>query len=681
MTPNLENFCPKLRQGRVIPQGSRLIFETDNPYNQIVLPMALADLILLCGGQYSVREIVDRIYKKQGAVPFKSILTAIHLLQQGGFFENGDQLVLSSHLQSWMKPERASWHLSLRLKQRVQTGFRSPNAFYVLTLLALLGSIFGLQHVPERGLELAGNWLGQRSVVAALLQLWLAGAAIQTLRFTISGAQLLLLTSKAYNVSLRLSAWGPHLHVGEEANDLLENRLYTSMYHVGQVLVGWLAVFIGAFLVPTEALTPLVLMSLLHTLLEINPFRNGEGRKLIRTLLIANDRDVVSWHFEANTLINSINPEARRRDQDFARLCTLWGLIWLAGAFYVLYEIATLFGPAVLQRLTHFSVEFSAAFVGFALWMISLYYVVQTMVEILLVSVIKPYWSAFYSRLRQASLRPHKEWTTKDILANVEGLPLFSHFHEQYLDMIVSQSKVLHFAKGTTIVQQGESARELFVLLDGTVEVLRHSGSDDEWVTALNAVSVFGEAALVDDMPRAADVVTRSGATVLRVPVAAIRQAAEAAQSVRQIEVFRNAILVNQFFASSPVFRSLSTSSVEFLCSRGTLEYFEAGQTVFNQGDAGDSLFLILRGSIDVSVHQTIIKRLQQGSFFGEIALIANIPRTASIIACEPCVFFKISADAFWEVLVQHMDLGVFLETVSETRLKEDLAIARKDAA
>lgn len=133
------------------------------------------------------------------------------------------------------------------------------------------------------------------------------------------------------------------------------------------------------------------------------------------------------------------------------------------------------------------------------------------------------------------------------------------------------------------------------------------------------------------------------------------------------------------------MFRSLSTSSIEFLCSRGTLEYFEAGQTVFNQGDSGDSFFLILRGSVDVSVHQTIIKRLRQGSFFGEIALIANIPRTATIFACEPCVFFKISSDAFWEVLVQHIDLGVFLETVSETRLKEDLALAppaaRDDAA
>jgi ATP-binding cassette subfamily B protein len=70
------------------------------------------------------------------------------------------------------------------------------------------------------------------------------------------------------------------------------------------------------------------------------------------------------------------------------------------------------------------------------------------------------------------------------------------------------------------------------------------------------------------------------------------------------------------------------------------------------------------------------MKRLSQSNFFGEIALIANIPRTASIRTLEPSVFFKISADAFWEILVQHMDLGVFLETVSESRLREDLEAA-----
>ncbi|NJL25942.1 MAG: cyclic nucleotide-binding domain-containing protein [Calothrix sp. SM1_5_4] len=209
----------------------------------------------------------------------------------------------------------------------------------------------------------------------------------------------------------------------------------------------------------------------------------------------------------------------------------------------------------------------------------------------------------------------------------METLPLFSHFHEQFLERIVSQCQVIDFRQGATIINQGEPSRELYVLLEGTIDVIReNSAGEPEWKTELGAVSVFGEAALVEDTPRAARVLAKTPSTVMRVPVHVLRQVANDSQSVRHLDDFRNAILVNQFFASSPVFRSLSGESIDYLSSRGTLEYYDQNQFVFKQGDFGDSLFLILRGSVDVWVHGFPIKRLYQGSFFGEIALIAAIP-------------------------------------------------------
>lgn len=677
MTPNLESFRPKLRSGRVIPQGSRIIFETDNPYNQIVLPMAMADFVLLCSGQFSVREIIDRVYKKQGAVPFKSILGAIHVLHQNGFFENGDQLVLSSQLQSWMEPRRNRWQLAWRFGQRIAAANRSPVGFYLLTLCVLLGAIFGLQEFPSHPLRLTQGWSRLQPGLDSLIILIVTNSIVQSVRYLLCGLQLLLLTSKAYNVSLMLSPWGLHLHVGDEANDLFENRLYTSMYHTSQILVGWALVAFANQFGPREYLTPLVLASALLTFWELNPFRNSEWRKLVRALLIANDGDVVSWHFETNQLINSIHPEARRQHRDFARISAVWGFFWVAGSFFVLQRVSRAFGPNVLNEVMHPRMTSIVHILGLVAWLSTLYYVAQALVETILISVVRPYVTGFYSRVVSRMMKTTRNWTTAEITKGVEALPLFSHFHEQFLEKIVVQSQVQAFNAGTSIVRQNEPARELFVLLDGKVEVVRRDASGKrDWVTELEPISVFGESALVDDAPRAAEVLAKSPAHVLRVPIHVLRQVALESQSVRQLEVFRNAILVNQFFTSSPVFRSLSPSSVDFLCSRGTLEYSDADQMVFHQGDSGDSLYLILRGAVEVSVHGFVVKHLRQGSFFGEIALIANIPRTASVKALEACVFFKVSADSFWDVLVQHMDLGVFIETVSETRLKEDLAMA-----
>lgn len=676
MNSNLESFKPKLRAGRVIPQGSRLIFETDNPYNQVILPMVLADLVLLCSGQFSVREIVEKIYKKQGLVPFRSILTAIHVFHQGGFFENGHELALSSDLRSWMEPRTSRWHLSWRFGQRIVAAKRAPITYYLATLLVLIISLFGIQLFPTSPLKMIESWLSNITSWEAASRLLLASSILLTLKHILRGWQLLLLTGKAYNVSLRLSFWGVQLHVGNEANDLFENRLYTVMFYVSQILLPWAFLFVASFFIDNGMLEPFVAMTLAHTFWELNPFINGDGLRLIQSLFIANDRDVASWHFESNQLIDSISPEQRRQDQDFGRICAIWGGVWLLLTFTLLHQSAITFGPELLGRINSFSLNSFFPALGLTAWLFSLYLVVQALVEKVTTTLARPHWRRFKARMKKWANHSRAQWPLTEVAAKIESLPLFSHFHEQYLQQIIEQSEVLQFPPGAPLIKQGDVANDLFVLLEGEVEIIRTGlQGNSEWVTELGPISIFGEAALVDDQPRLIQVNSKTDGFVMRVPVSVLREAAEEARSIRYLEDFRNAILVNQFFASSPVFRSLSTASIDFLSSRGTLDYFDQNQLVFAQGDTGDCLYLILRGSVDVIVHSTPVKRLTQGNFFGEIALIANIPRTATIITAEPSVLFKISSDTFWEILVQHIDLGVFLETVSETRLREDLAI------
>ena len=676
MKNTLENFKPRLRPGRVIPQGARIIFETDDPYNQIVLPMALADLILLCSGQFTVRQIVEKIYRKQGVVPFKWILSAMHALHQGGFFENADELSLSPQLESWVSPKKTRWHLSWRFGQRIVADQLSPASFYALTLAFMIFAILGLQYFPASPIKMVEAWCEDAEFFSGLWSLLLFSSAVQTLRYIFCGIQLLLLTGKAYNVSLRISPWGLHLHVGDESNVLFENRLYTAMFHISQIFASWAIVYGASYLLDPTLLKGLQIVALITTGWELNPFVNSDGRKLLKSLLIPTDRDVVSWHFDKSILINTFNPELRVQDQAFARICSVWGSVWLLMALAVLHESAIFFGPNILSHLLRWDHTSLARAFGLMLWLCSLYYLVQALIEKVLAPSLGPYWMDLKLKFGRLNKNAKDAWPAKHIRNRIESLPLFSHFHEQFLDEIIAKSELMAMRPNNIVIKQGDISRELYVLLEGTVEISREHGQEEEWVSELGAVSIFGEASLVDESARAAMVKTKTDAIILKTRVAVIRQVAHDAATIRHLEDFRNAILVNQFFASSPVFRSLSTDSIDFLCNRGTLEYFNLGQYVFQQGEQGDSIFLILRGSVEVFVHGKRIKSLRQGSFFGEIALIANIPRTATITTCEPCIFFKVSSDSFWEVLVQYMDLGVFIETISESRLREDLEVS-----
>lgn len=676
MNSSLESFCPRLRPGRVIPQGSRIIFETDNPYNQIVLPTALADLILLCGGQFSVRQIVEKIYQKQGAVPFKSILRAIHVLHQGGFFENGNELTLNSHLRSWMEPRGGHWNLSWRFGQRILADRRAPVAFYAVTMILLVTSLFGMQEMPGHPLSLLRELFVKGAVADVIVRFLICSSIVQSVRHVFRAIQLLLLTGKAYNVALRLSPWGLYLHVGDEATDLFENRLYTAMFHLSQIVIGWAGLFAFSSLLSEPWWQTLMIVNCLVTFWELNPFVNSEGLRLTQALILPTEREIASWHFETSHILKSINAGASRQDQDFARICAAWGSSWLLFSFAVLLQLAAHFGPGVLSVIGREQwIPTGFALAGVALWFIALYSVSQAFVETIILSVMRPWWSRVTGRLFESWRRRPSVIDQSGIVAQLQDLPLFSHFHEKHLMRIIEASEITDLPDRTYVAHSGEPANELFILLAGEVCVTYNSGLK-KWDTVLGPVSIFGESALLDVGAQSLEVVTKAASRIMEIPVKKIREIARESHSIRELEDFRNAILVNQFFTSSPVFRTLSQSSIDFLSNRGALEYLDHGQIVFRQGDTGDCLYLLMRGSVDVQVHGMHVSQLNQGSYFGEIALIANIPRTATVCTREPCVFFKISADAFWDVLVQNLDLAVFIETISENRLREDLEMA-----
>ena len=82
---------------------------------------------------------------------------------------------------------------------------------------------------------------------------------------------------------------------------------------------------------------------------------------------------------------------------------------------------------------------------------------------------------------------------------------------------------------------------------------------------------------------------------------------------------------------------------------------FDTDEVVIRQGDIGDHLYFILKGAVSVSrttESGQVIKlaTLVSGDVFGEIAILRNIPRTASVITITPCTFLSIDADSFLDI-------------------------------
>ena len=254
------------------------------------------------------------------------------------------------------------------------------------------------------------------------------------------------------------------------------------------------------------------------------------------------------------------------------------------------------------------------------------------------------------------------------MLDSVARLPLFAHLTEEGLQYLVGASRLVWFEPGTPIIIEGDESKDLYVLFDGHIAITKQGMN-----TAFLPMTIFGETALLDSGIRASNVTAKDRCLCLKIPIAVLRDAARESEAIGELEGFVTAIMVDQFFASAPLFRKLPREGIDFLSARGVLEFVGGGDTIFKQGDPGEYFYMVIRGTMGVRINGNHVKSIPQGGFFGEISLIANIPRTATIIAEEPSVLFKISAEAFWEVLVQHIEMAVFIETVGEQRLQEDI--------
>ena len=93
----------------------------------------------------------------------------------------------------------------------------------------------------------------------------------------------------------------------------------------------------------------------------------------------------------------------------------------------------------------------------------------------------------------------------------------------------------------------------------------------------------------------------------------------------------------------------LGPEALEFIQGVGEIQVFNAGDRIVSQHDQGDAMFLIIEGSVDVirdiGVGQQFLAKLERNRSFGEVALLTNSPRTASVTAQTKVRVIKITKE------------------------------------
>jgi len=125
-----------------------------------------------------------------------------------------------------------------------------------------------------------------------------------------------------------------------------------------------------------------------------------------------------------------------------------------------------------------------------------------------------------------------------------------------------------------------------------------------------------------------------------------------------------------EFLARVPIFANCTPSEIDAIVAVAQESGFQAGQIIVTQGTPGQAFYLILSGRVEIVRDGQSLGAFGPGDFFGEMSLLDQAPRSATIKALEPTLCMMLSSWDFKALLEQHPSIAVKLLEILSRRLR-----------
>lgn len=235
---------------------------------------------------------------------------------------------------------------------------------------------------------------------------------------------------------------------------------------------------------------------------------------------------------------------------------------------------------------------------------------------------------------------------------------LFSRLDTDQRDQILRalQEKKIP-AAGVKIIEQGATGDHFYIVQDGSFDVFVHPsgrlqlGPDGlgNKVTTIGPGGSFGELALMYNAPRAASVVSTSPATVWALD-------RQTFQNILMTTTFQKRDMFDTFLRDVRLLRSLTQYERGKIADVLETQKFGPGETIIHEGDVGNTFYLLVSGiasvyKSDEGGNQTLVHEYTKGDYFGELALLNNEPRAATVVSKTDVEVASLDKAAFQRLL------------------------------
>jgi CRP-like cAMP-binding protein/ATP/ADP translocase/HEAT repeat protein len=293
-----------------------------------------------------------------------------------------------------------------------------------------------------------------------------------------------------------------------------------------------------------------------------------------------------------------------------------------------------------------------------------------------------------------------------DVVSFLKRVPLLRDLPAHYS---LEQAQIAEWqalGAGELLFRQGDRSDDLYIICQGELDVRL----GDRTIATLADGECIGEIALLDGAPRSASALATRDTVLLKVgaerfrnllitqPTAARALLRTLDRRIRETQAGKDAAVAPQtpkmrrsqlmraqrlglqqlvstmsFLRQVDLFRELSTPALANLAGIAQEVVVYAGDTLFEEGDVGESLYLVCSGRIEICVNERRVAVLGRNACVGEMALISGLPRSASAFALEEGRLLRIGSDDFVNLLSVKPEIALALLRTLARRLRDSL--------
>ncbi len=273
-------------------------------------------------------------------------------------------------------------------------------------------------------------------------------------------------------------------------------------------------------------------------------------------------------------------------------------------------------------------------------------------------------WSSGISEQHQAG--------KQRLIGFLKRVPLFVTLDDVDLETIAQTLDTEHFAAGDVLMREGDPGDKFYIIERGQVTFWQmNEFGESVRVSAKGAGQFFGEVALVSLAPRNATVRAETPLAVLTLTKSKFDELVRdlVPRNDRDLDIVRRSWLLR----SMPIFDELESHELDWLAANMSRETIEKGKVLFREGDPGDRFYIVESGELIISTKKDDdsleISRCKSGEYLGEIALLQNTPRTATITAAEDSMLLSLNGEDFLDLVSGYSSLGKSVSQTSTRRL------------